>query len=421
MADHAIHKVTHEGVGYSVVDLADVRHVLAAASPRRGSTLREQAHDALRTIEAVTRENGTRASIVHQAVFVADAGQIESCRQIIREFYGSDLPATSYIAQPPCEGKLLAIEALGVGCDKGDVEIQRKSEQLVIVRHHGVAWAHCAQVVSQNQGSGVYDGAMSAFAEMRSLLCSAGFRFDQIVRTWLYLGGITDDDGGAMRYRELNRARSDFYRDIPFLRGRLPEQLGTDLAGRPFPASTGIGTQGRGLMLSASALDTQRNDIVAVPLENPRQTAACDYIAEHDPHLPRSPKFCRAMALSCGAYATILISGTASITGEQTRHVDEVAAQTNETLNNIAALISEENLARHGLPGLGTSLKSLGLARIYVKRQADYATIRAICEERLGELPTIYAVADVCRPELLVEIEGIAFARQASIAAAKGV
>ena len=40
---------------------------------------------------------------------------------------------------------------------------------------------------------------------------------------------------------------------------------------------------------------------------------------------------------------------------------------------------------------------------------------RAVCEERLGELPTIYAVADVCRPELLVEIEGIAFStREAS-------
>ena len=40
--------------------------------------------------------------------------------------------------------------------------------------------------------------------------------------------------------------------------------------------------------------------------------------------------------------------------------------------------------------------------------------IRAVCEARLGELPTIYAVADVCRPELLLEIEGIAFSQQES-------
>ena len=47
--------------------------------------------------------------------------------------------------------------------------------------------------------------------------------------------------------------------------------------------------------------------------------------------------------------------------------------------------------------------------RVYIKRQEDYAKAKAICEARLGEVPTIYAVADVCRPDLLVEIEGIAF------------
>ena len=79
------------------------------------------------------------------------------------------------------------------------------------------------------------------------------------------------------------------------------------------------------------------------------------------------------MALSCGQYATIFVSGTASITASETRHVGDAAAQTDETLDNIAALISEENLCRHGLPGLGTALDGLGLVRVYIKRQEDYA------------------------------------------------
>ena len=49
--------------------------------------------------------------------------------------------------------------------------------------------------------------------------------------------------------------------------------------------------------------------------------------------------------------------------------------------------------------------------RVYIKNQEDYQKTRAVCEDRFGEVPTIYAVADVCRPELLVEIEGIAFSR----------
>jgi enamine deaminase RidA (YjgF/YER057c/UK114 family) len=251
----------------------------------------------------------------------------------------------------------------------------------------------------------VYDQSISAFQNLRSLLARAGVRFEQVIRTWLYLGGIVDDDGPTQRYKELNRARTDFYRDIPFLTDRLPD----DRSGPIFPASTGIGATGRGISMSAIALVTDRTDIVAVPLENPRQTSAFDYAKRYG---PQSPKFSRAMALSCGSYATIFISGTASITSSETRHIGNAAAQTHETLDNIAALISEDNLAQHGLPGLGTSLEGLGLVRVYIKRQEDYAKTRAACEKRLGELPTIYALADVCRPELLVEIEGIALARK---------
>ena len=120
------------------------------------------------------------------------------------------------------------------------------------------------------------------------------------------------------------------------------------------------------------------------------------------------------MALTCGDYATIFISGTASITASETQHFDNVESQTHETLDNIAALISEQNLCRHGLPGLGTTLDNLGLVRVYIKRQGDCQKTRAVCESRLGELPTIYAYTDVCRPELLVEIEGIAFSRRTS-------
>jgi enamine deaminase RidA (YjgF/YER057c/UK114 family) len=160
--------------------------------------------------------------------------------------------------------------------------------------------------------------------------------------------------------------------------------------------------------MSCIGLSTDRKDIVAVPLENPRQTSAFHY-GQH--YSPKSPKFARAMALSCGNYATLFISGTASITDSETRHLDNAAMQTDETLTNIAALISEENLAQHGLPGLGTTLDNLAFVRVYIKRQEDYAAVRAVCERRLGELPTVYAIADVCRPDLLVEIEGIAFSQ----------
>jgi len=400
-----VRKLSSEGVGYSVVELNDVRHVFAAAVPRRGSSLHQQAEDALRTIQAVIDEEGTRGSIVHQAVFLAEPRQIETCRQIMRDFYGRELPATSYIAQHPCEGKLLEIEALGVGCGGKEVEIERISEQLVIARHNGIAWVHCAQVTPQTEAQGVYERSISAFGAMRALLGSVNVRFDQVIRTWLYLGDIVGPDGATQRYMELNRARTDYYEGTRFLADRLPPGQ----HGAVYPSSTGIGADDRDVMMSCIALVTDREDILATPLENPRQTSAFDYAASYG---PKSPKFSRAMALSCGSHATIFVSGTASITSSETRHVGDAAAQTHETLTNIEALIAEENLARHGMPGLGTTLANLGLVRVYVKRAEDYAAVRSACQSRLGELPTVYAYADVCRPELLVEIEAIAFSRR---------
>jgi hypothetical protein len=48
--------------------------------------------------------------------------------------------------------------------------------------------------------------------------------------------------------------------------------------------------------------------------------------------------------------------------------------------------------------------------RVYLKRPEDYGRVEAICRERIGDAPAVYAVADVCREELLVEIEAVAAA-----------
>ncbi len=105
----------------------------------------------------------------------------------------------------------------------------------------------------------------------------------------------------------------------------------------------------------------------------------------------------------------MFISGTASITTSETRHIDDVKRQTHETLDNIGTLISSDNFRGHGFAGLGATLEDLAFARVYLKRHDDYAVVRAICLERMGDLPMIYVVCDLCRPELLVEIEAVAF------------
>ena len=425
-----IRKASQTGVGCSVVELGGVRHFFVAAAARQGAGFRQQAQDVLRGIEGLLKAEGARASIVMQSVFLGNSADEAECRAIMREFYGADMPATTYIWQPPCDGALLAIEAMGVGRTQGqgELEIVRRGEDTVIVRHSGIAWAHVGGV--RGETAAVHGAATSAFELAAARLESAGFRFEEVIRTWLYLGDITGMEGQQTRYAELNRARADVYRDLKFAAGSKWSEGDSPVFGdhrRPllrsgarsvpaktgtvpvFPASTGIGADGKHVTIGCMAMRAERAGVRAVAIENPKQTAAYDYAHQYG---NESPKFCRAMAVAADDFAAIFISGTASITASETRHLGDIGAQTAQTLDNIESLIAEANLADHGLAGCGSTLADLALVRVYIKRREDYALARAICEKRLGGVPVIYALGDICRAELLVEIEGIAFSQQ---------
>ena len=395
------------GAPHSVVLLEGVRHVVLMAVPEGGASLREQAEECLHAVRESLAKYSPPSTVLAQTVFLKDAGDRAACQDIFAAHFGPDLPVTTYVMQPPCNGAALGIETWAVA--REPARIVRQLPHIVSVSYNDVTWTHCGGIVPETPARGVYERSLSAFTKMRSLVDKSSAGFDHTMRTWLYLGDIVGPEGETQRYKELNRARTDFYLDVPF--GRAHRMKG--LKHGMYPASTGIGMGTSDLAMSGLVMDTTRKDVFLLPLENPQQTPAYEYHARHS---PQSPKFCRAMALSCGNYATIMISGTASITNAETRHDGDVVAQTHETLDNIAALISEQNLAGHGLPGLGTTLEGLAVVRVYVKNAADYPAVREAVLARLGEMPTIYAIGDVCRPDLLVEIEGIAFSRKADAA-----
>ena len=112
--------------------------------------------------------------------------------------------------------------------------------------------------------------------------------------------------------------------------------------------------------------------------------------------------FSRATLLRQSGGLALFISGTASIVGHRSLHVGDTAAQTRETLANIEALLAEANrVARSARFGLG------GLAcKVYVRRPADLPVIKAELAAALGAgAKAIYLQADICRQDLLVEIE----------------
>jgi enamine deaminase RidA (YjgF/YER057c/UK114 family) len=341
-------------------------------------------------------------AITVQTVFLKEARDQAECEQLFAEFSGADLPVTNYVLQPPCCGAALAMEAWAIGGKS--VRVEHFGPQALAVAYDGVRWVYCTGVKPTSTLRGVYPQAVDALGRLRAALEQAGSSFERVVRTWFYLGDITGPEAGVQRYQELNRARTDFYRDIRFHCSSLDPNASSGV----YPASTGIGMAGRGLVASCMALETRRDDLFLLPLENPQQTPAYAYDSKFS---SQSPKFSRAVALGLGDYVTTWVSGTASIVDSDSCHLDDPEQQTEQTIENIERLIAPENFARHGLKGAGASLHDLAKVRVYVKRPEDLAKCRAVCERRFGPVPAIYAVAGVCRSELLVEIEGVAFSK----------
>jgi enamine deaminase RidA (YjgF/YER057c/UK114 family) len=343
-------------------------------------------------------------AITVQTVFLKDARDQAECEELFTAFSGADLPVTNYVLQPPCCGAALAMEAWAIGGKS--VRVEHFGPQALAVAYDGVRWVYCGGVKPASSSRGVYPQTLDALGRLRAALEQAGSSFERVVRTWFYLGDITGPEGEAQRYQELNRARTDFYRDIRF----HCSPSASNAAGGVYPASTGIGMVGHGLVASCMALETQRDDLFLLPLENPQQTPAYAYDSKYS---SQSPKFSRAVALGLGDYVTTWVSGTASIVNAESRHLGDPERQTEQTIDNIERLIAPENFAQHGLKGAGASLHDLAKVRVYVKRAEDLAKCRAVCQRRFGAVPAIYAVAGICRPELLVEIEGVAFSRYA--------
>ena len=101
----------------------------------------------------------------------------------------------------------------------------------------------------------------------------------------------------------------------------------------------------------------------------------------------------------------IYISGTAAIKGEESAKELNAEQQASLTLDNIEQLIAIENLNRHGIH----NIKEMKLLyyRVYVKNGSDFKSVENAVEKRVKNAPYLILEADICRPELLVEIEGV--------------
>ncbi len=235
-----------------------------------------------------------------------------------------------------------------------------------------------------------------AYRDVFKTLDAAGIAHLQ--RIWNYIPAINDPSVGAHagleRYRQFNAGRQQAF-------------IGANYAAFDgAPAACALGT--RGGPLAIRFLAGRR---APVAIENPRQVSAYRYPSEYG---ARAPTFSRAALVELGDDRLgLLISGTASIVGHRSIHSGDVRAQTAEALRNLEAVI-EAARGNCSMTGSPFDLRQCD-AVVYVRHAADVGLVREVIARGMGiDSPMLqramFLEADICRSELLVEIEAHAIA-----------
>ena len=240
-----------------------------------------------------------------------------------------------------------------------------------------------ARLAVEDGSSRLRAATESAYRQIFALLAAEGFSY--LWRTWNYLPAIHEEECGLERYRQFNIGRHQAFSAFA----------------RPVdssPAACALGTATGPLSIAFIA-----GRQASTRIENPRQVSAFAYPSQYG---PRSPTFTRAATAPNGDGEILFISGTASIVGHETLHHGNVVAQTRETVANLAALLERANRGRASSPYQWNDL----IYRVYIRHAQDYAVVRQTLEGLLGSaIQAVYMQAEVCRHDLLVEIEALAF------------
>ncbi|WP_313347470.1 pteridine-dependent deoxygenase [Stenotrophomonas sp.] len=287
--------------------------------------------------------------------------------------------------QPPCaDPRWLQVPLAEHG--PAQIEIWQGAGKVEHGVRDGVRWSATDAVlfgaIEMDEIDGdIESAAADSYALMSGFLTHCGF--PHLLRTWNYLDAVTEGEGDQERYRR-------------FCVGRVRGLRELDEAA--LPAATCIGRFDGVRRLQVYWLAAREPGL---PLENPRQVSAFRYPRQYG---PQSPSFSRALLPPPATGLPLLQSGTAAIVGHVSQHTGSLTEQLDETLTNLQSLVDAARLQRPALPA---TLGAESVLKVYVRRADDLAAIAARMAELPGAPPFIVLHAEVCRAELLVEIEGL--------------
>ncbi|HLR86279.1 MAG TPA: hypothetical protein VK064_00180 [Wenzhouxiangella sp.] len=253
----------------------------------------------------------------------------------------------------------------------------------------GVSWSRSGDLLflglalTDSAGSDPCATARSIYERLLAAAVRAGC--PALLRAWNYMPAITHGSGDSERYRR-------------FCQGRAAALDAAGYGEDALCAATAIG--GSEPLMRVYLLCAPKPGI---NIENPRQVSAFHYPREYG---PRSPAFARATVVGGQQDSLLLlISGTASVVGHQSVHEGNVAAQLEEVIRNVEHLAetAADRVGRSALAGFSEST----LIRVYVRHSRDWPMVEKRLRQRWPAVRLAGLKGEVCRSELLVELEAV--------------
>ncbi|MGE5611291.1 MAG: Rid family hydrolase [Bacillota bacterium] len=357
-----------------VVKSSQTAELYITAKPRAGDDASTQAHQAFDRIAQLLRTQ--HAWIFQERVFTQPS-TVKALRAIRSNAYGdlADGVEPAWLSTgSPDSSVAVQVHAI-VSPAKAKATTIRGPVPGRMLEQNGYRWVAASGLSAPEVGDGPKQ-TTAAFEKAETLLHQAGADLRSIARTWFLMDHILD------WYGQFNQARTQVF----LSRGIIGAQ-GVE---NRMPASTGIGV--------SPALGAKCSmDLVAVVGDNGlvrryhaagKQRSAYEY----------GSAFARAAEVKMPAGRTVYISGTAAIDeAGATCHVGDAAGQIQMTLENVVAVLRQMDCGPRDVVQTIAYCATREVKELFESCWADQLP-----------WPWVTLIGDVCRSDLLFEVEAAA-------------
>lgn len=310
-------------------------------------------------------------TVVFKRLYASDIHSAASVADDLNQCIPNDQSGLSLIQQTPLSSSRLVLYMYSVG---GESSI---STQDGLTIHNRPSYKHLwISNIEANERENAYDQTSFIFRKLnRNLRNEKLLIVKNLVRTWLFVNGVDKNYGGVVE------ARKKFFNSCGLMKDTH------------YVASTGI--EGQSSQIKAFVT----MDALAI---GGIEDGQIEYITAPD-HLNPTHEygvtFERASVVNFGDRRHFYLSGTASINNKgEVVCVGDVVGQAKRTIENVNAL----------LHNAGFVMNEMAYIIVYLRDQYDYNIAKDYLSKVFGQIPALYVLAPVCRPDWLIEIEGVA-------------